>query len=746
MEKKIYNLMKWPEIEGVIYSDIAHPKSVLGSTAVKGGILVQAFYPNAVKAYVKTAGGKLTEMELVDEDGYFAALFSCKNRFEHSFVYEFEDGNTYEMPELYDAPSMLGKREQKNFCEGCCHDAYKFLGAHPTSYKGNEGVLFSVWAPNAARVSVVGNFNNWDGRIHQMEKNDDSGIFELFVPGIKAGDIYKYEIRHRSGQIVLKADPYGFASELRPHTASVVYNPDVYEWNDDKWYAECRSDKYKTKPMAIYEMHLGSYMTPKDGRQFHNYRELAPLIIEHVKRQNYTHVEFMPLMEHPFDPSWGYQVTGYYAPTSRYGSPDDFKFLIDELHNAGIGVILDWVPGHFPKDGFGLAQFDGTCLYEHYDKRKGEHPEWGTLIYNYGRKEVSNFLTSNAVFWIKEYHADGIRMDAVASMLYLDYGKKDGEWLPNIYGGNENLEAVNFLKNLSKTFDKYCDNAILIAEESTAWPKVTGSVKDEESLGFDYKWNMGWMNDFLYFMQCDPLFRKGRYNALTFSMIYAYSEDFILSLSHDEVVHGKKSLINKMPGDSLYEKMANLRAAYAYMYAHPGKKLLFMGQDFAMENEWWEAREIDWYLLDNEDNRRFMKYVADLNAFYKSEPAMYELDFTPDGFEWINGISPDECMVSFVRKASDGEMLLVVANFTPVVREKYALGVPRAGKYKEVFNSDSAAYGGTDKVNKRIISSKKEEIDGRPDSIRITVPPMGVSIFKYTPVTKAKKPTKQEEK
>ena len=457
--------------------------------------------------------------------------------------------------------------------------------------------------------------------------------------------------------------------ELRPSNASVVYDIKNYRWNDDEWMAKRDADKDKKKPVSIYEMHVGSFKTPDDGREFYNYRELAPLVIDYVRKMQYTHIELMPIMEYPFDGSWGYQVTGYYAPTARYGTPDDFKFFMDEMHKAGIGVILDWVPAHFPKDAFGLARFDGTCLYEHLDPRQGEHPEWGTLIYNYGRPEVIDFLISNAIFWAKEYHADGIRMDAVASMLYLDYGKRNGEWIPNMYGGNENLEAVELLKRLSDEFSKKAPDVWLVAEESTAWPKVTGATADG-GLGFDYKWNMGWMNDFLDFMSCDPLFRKGRYNELTFSMVYAYSEDFILVLSHDEVVHGKCSMLNKMPGADKAEKMNNLRAAYGFMFTHPGKKLLFMGQDFGMENEWWEARQIDWELTELSENTALMNYVRDLNKLYRNEPALYELDFDPEGFEWINNISANECIVAFARKASDGSELIVVANFTPVERDK----------------------------------------------------------------------------
>lgn len=739
MEKKLYDLMDWPNIEGIVYSDLSHPKELLGQRITKHGLLIQAYYPAAIKATVKVKGtGVLHEMEMADEEGYFAVLISEKKEIEYTLVYEFADGNTFETIDTYNFPSIIPDKELKAFVAGNNPEMYRYLGAHVTEIDGVKGTVFAVWAPNAMRVSVVGDFNNWDGRIHQMELHDEYGVFELFIAGVQAGALYKYEIRMKGGKLVLKSDPYGYGMELRPDTASVVCDIDGFKWSDSKWIEARDADCYKKQPMSIYELHLGSFKTPDDGRTFLNYRELAPLVVEHVKKMGFTHVEIMPVMEHPLDASWGYQVMGYFAPTSRYGTAQDFKYFMNELHKAGIGVILDWVPAHFPKDEAGLAVFDGTCLYEHADRRKGEHPEWGTLIFNVSRPEVVNFLMSSAVFWAKEYHADGIRMDAVASMLYLDYGKKSGEWIPNMYGGHENLEAVDFFKKMNSVFKKTCGSTMLIAEESTAWPKVTGNTADD-GLGFDYKWNMGWMNDFTDFISCDPLFRKGRYDKLTFSMIYAYSEDFVLILSHDEVVHGKCSMLNKMPGNTKAEKMANLRAAYGFMFTHPGKKLLFMGQEFGMENEWWEARQIDWELTDNEENIQLMNYVADLNALYKKEPALHEQDFIPDGFEWINNISADECVVVYIRKAANGDELVVVANFTPVERTNYKIGVPHMGKYKEIFNSNDVKYGGDGRVNKRVITSKKEECDGREDSIRLLLPSMGVSVLRYTPADAAPK-------
>jgi 1,4-alpha-glucan branching enzyme len=513
----------------------------------------------------------------------------------------------------------------------------------------------------------------------------------------------------------------------------VVFDISKFKWTDSKWLKERdKTDTTKT-PASIYELHLGSFKKPEDGREFYNYRELAPMVIDYVKQMHFTHIELMPITEHPLDASWGYQVTGYYAPTSRYGTPLDFKYFINELHNAGIGVILDWVPAHFPRDTFGLCGFDGTCLYEHYDPRQNSHPDWGTLVYNYARPEVKNFLIGSALFWAEEYHVDGIRSDAVASMLYLDYGRKDGEWVPNIYGGKENLDAVEFLKHMNSIFKKLNLSTLLIAEESTAWPKVTGVVEDG-SLGFDYKWNMGWMNDFLDFMRKDPLFRKGSYGELTFSMIYNYSENFILVFSHDEVVHGKASMLYKMPGDTIKEKFANLRAAYGFMFTHPGKKLLFMGQDFGQTKEWSESEEIMWELLEDEDHKQMQRYVRDLNTLYQSEPALYTLDYSTDGFKWINCISANETIVVFRRISDKNEELIVVANFTPVSRANYKIGVPYPGKYKEIFNSDRAVYGGSDFVNPRLKMAKKDECDGLENSIRIKVPPLGITVFRYIPL------------
>lgn len=745
MSSVLYDLMDWTEIEAVVYSEEDHPRRILGPHVTKHGVLIQAFVPYARKLEVKvTKTGKLYPMELMDEEGFYAVLLPEKKIPEYTFSITYGDGQVKEIQDAYCFPGVITEKDRNLFTKGIHYNVYDVLGAHPRKLNGVAGTQFAVWAPNAIRVSVVGDFNSWDGRIYQMERLGDSGIFELFVPGVFEEMIYKYEIKVKGGLPILKADPYAFGAELRPNTASVVWSLEHHKWKDAKWLEKRKKADHDKEPMAIYELHLGSWKKPQvpEGEEdnvFYNYRELASMIAEYVKKMNYTHIELMPVMEHPFDGSWGYQVTGYYAATARYGTPEDFMYFVDYMHNKGIGVILDWVPAHFPRDAFGLANFDGTCLYEHFDPRQGSHPHWGTLIYNYGRPQVSNFLIANALFWVDKYHVDGIRMDAVASMLYLDYGKNDGEWVPNKYGGNGNLEAMDMLRHLNTVFKKRKDGAILIAEESTAWPKITGSIKDD-GLGFDYKWNMGWMNDFTNYMKTDPLFRKGCHGGLTFSMVYAYSEKFILVLSHDEVVHGKGSMINKMPGE--YEqKFANLRAAYGFMMAHPGKKLLFMGQDFAQFSEWSEERSLEWELVDQYDSHRKMQeYVCALNALYQKYPAFYQLDSNPKGFEWINCNDAEKSIVSFVRKTTKKEeTMLVVCNFTPVVREKFGVGVPFAGKYKEIFNSDDVKFGGDGNTNPRVKTSKKQEWDGRDNSIQITVPPLGIAVFTCTPEKPAAK-------
>ena len=716
-EDKLYDLMDWAQIEALTYSEEDNPHAILGPHLTDDGVLIQAFIPTAERIIVQITGKKESyEMTMEDEAGFFAVLIPGKQIPKYTLYVIFDNGTSLEYIDPYAFEPVLTKQETARFNAGICYDIYEKMGAHPMTVQGVKGVHFAVWAPNAVRVSLVGDFNLWDGRRLPMRRLWDSGIFELFVPGISVGEMYKYEIKAQGNITYLKADPYANAAQLRPETASIVADLTQFQWTDDAWMKQRKKTDSRKQPMAIYEMHLASWKKP-ENRDFYNYRELAPMIAEYVKEMGYTHIELLPVMEHPFDGSWGYQVTGYYAPTARYGTPEDFMYFMNYMHEAGIGVILDWVPAHFPRDTFGLAAFDGTCLYEHLDPRQGSHPHWGTLIYNYGRPEVKNFLISNALFWADKYHADGIRMDAVASMLYLDYGKNDGEWVANMYGGNENLEAVEFLKHLNSVFKKRRDGAILIAEESTAWPKITGAL-DDGGLGFDYKWNMGWMNDFIGYMSLDPIYRAGNHGGLTFSMIYAYSEDFILTLSHDEVVHGKCSLINKMPGD-LTQKFANLRAAYGYMMAHPGKKLLFMGQEFAQYKEWNEAKGLDWEDLEQEPNRQMQAYYKALLEFYRSHPALYEMDYEPEGFTWINAINANENLLVFTRNtAKKDEMLLIVCNFSPLVYADHKVGVPYPGKYKEIFNSDRAEFGGEGNVNPRVKQSKKEEADGQENSIK----------------------------
>ncbi len=753
MEQKLYDLMDWAGIEELVYSEASNPHAMLGPHLTEDGLLIQALVPTAAEISVKISStGKKYPMELADEAGFFAALIPRKSKTPYTLEVTYDNGVTEELYDPYSFAPQYREEDLKKFAAGIHYTIYEKMGAHPMTIDGVSGVYFSVWAPCAMRVSVVGDFNLWDGRRHQMRRlgEGDGSVFELFIPGLYEGEIYKYEIKTRAGEPMLKADPYANYAELRPNNASIVWDIDKYKWNDKSWMAQRAKTDTKDKPMNIYEVHLGSWIrkeTVKDetgqdlvGSEFYNYRELAPRLAEYVKDMGYTHVELMPVMEHPLDESWGYQVTGYYAPTSRYGAPEDFMYFMDYMHGQGIGVILDWVPAHFPRDAYGMAVFDGTCVYEHMDPRKGSHPHWGTLIYNYGRPGVSNFLIANALFWADKYHADGIRMDAVASMLYLDYGKNDGEWVPNIYGGNENLEAMEFLKHLNSVFKGRKDGTVIIAEESTAWPMITGDPK-EGGLGFNYKWNMGWMNDFTNYMRCDPLFRKNNYGELTFSMLYAYSEDFVLVFSHDEVVHGKGSMIGKMPGETLEKKAENLRAAYAFMMGHPGKKLLFMGQEYAQTAEWNEGASLEWELLDYPVHKNMQDYVKALNRLYREHPALYEMDYDPDGFEWINCSYQNESMIIFLRKSRKSEeTLLFICNFDNMEHEKFRVGVPFHGKYKEIFNTDAKDFGGEGRVNGRVKTSRKLEWDEKDDSIEVYIPPMSVSIYTCTQAAETVKP------
>ena len=634
---------------------------------------------------------------------------------------------------------FISEADQYVFAQGTHYDIYKKLGAHPSVENGVKGMCFAVWAPNAASVHVIGTFNGWDEEKDKMEKLGPGGIYKLFIPGVGENELYKYLIRTPAGEKLYKADPFANYSEMRPGNASKTFDISKFKWTDGAWLAERERKDYNKEPMAIYECHIGSWMKHPDGTEegFYNYREFADRVVDYLKEMHYTHIELMGIAEYPYDGSWGYQVTGYYAPTSRHGDPSDFMYLINTLHKNKIGVILDWVPAHFATDAHGLGRFDGQCIFEHPDPRIGEHPDWGTKIFNYAKNEVRNFLIANVLFWIREFHIDGIRIDAVASMLYLDYGKNSGEWVANMYGGNENLEAVEFLKHLNSIVKKRDEGVLLIAEESTAWPKVTADVK-EDGLGFDLKWNMGFMNDYLSYIKNDPYFRSGCHNNLTFSMIYAYSEKFVLVFSHDEVVHGKATMLGKMPGERK-EQFANLRLTYAYLMTHPGKKLLFMGQDIGEYDEWNEERAVEWELLENDDHKKLNRLVSDLNKMYTTLPAMYQKDDSWEGFEWINCITPQACMLSYLRKAEKAEdTLVVVANFANA-KQEFTVGVPYEGKYKEILNTDSRTYGGSGCINEKEKRTLEQEWDGKPYAIEMVSAPLSVSIFSYTPYTPEEK-------
>ena len=628
-------------------------------------------------------------------------------------------------------PYEIGELDHYLFGQGNHYEIYKKLGAHEVT-AGKKGVYFAVWAPHAKSVSVIGEFNGWDAAADRMERQEPLGIYTVFVPEAKDGQMYKYCIETESGELIYKADPFANYAELRPGTASRITDVSHLKWTDDRWMESRKKWDNKENPLSIYEVHMGSWMRHpgREDEGFYTYREFAEAITKYVKKMGYTHVELMGIAEHPFDGSWGYQVTGYYAPTSRYGTPEDFAYMINYLHRNGIGVILDWVPAHFPKDAHGLADFDGTPTFEYADPRKGEHPDWGTKIFDYEKPQVRNFLIANALFWIEHFHVDGLRVDAVASMLYLDYGKQDGQWVPNKYGGNQNLEAIEFFKHLNSVVLGRNPGTMMIAEESTAWPKVTGNPEDD-GLGFSLKWNMGWMHDFTEYMKLDPYFRKNAHHMMTFSMEYAYSENYILVLSHDEVVHLKCSMLNKMPGEG-FDKYANLKAAYAFMTGHPGKKLLFMGQEFAQLREWSEERELDWFLLSEEPHQQIQNWYRDLLHLYKKNPALYELDNDPAGFEWINKDDIFRSIFSFVRHSKGKKKdLLFVCNFTPVAREDYRVGVPTKRQCKLVLNSDEKEYGGSGEKRKVIYKPVKKECDGQKYSFAYPLPAYGVAVFEY---------------
>jgi 1,4-alpha-glucan branching enzyme len=735
-------------VDALVMGKNSEPFSLLGPHPISGGWAIRFFLPWADEASISlnSPGGERPPMvtaKMVDAvklrpEGFFEATFlsgqtTAPAPSSYKIHYRTHHGEEHEVYDTYAFPYSISEFDLYLMGEGRHYDTYEKLGAHVATQEGVAGVHFAVWAPSAQRVSVVGDFNRWDGRVDVMRPRGSSGIWELFVPELEEGAVYKYEIIGPYGNMLpLKADPYGFRSEVRPNTGSMVARLDAHTWQDADWMARRENKKWLEAPISIYEVHLGSWRkVPEAGNRWLSYRELGDQLIPYVKELGYTHIELLPIMEHPFDGSWGYQTIGYFAATSRYGSPADFMEFIDRCHQAALGVLLDWTPAHFPRDAHGLSQFDGTHLYEHSDPRQGSHPDWGTLVYNYGRNEVRNYLISNALFWLDKYHIDGLRVDAVASMLYLDYSRKAGEWIPNKFGGRENLEAIEFLKRLNEVTHGKFPGVLTIAEESTSWPSVSRPTY-LGGLGFSLKWNMGWMNDTLKYFSANPIHRKYEHNQLTFSLIYAFTENFLLPFSHDEVVHGKNSLLHKMPGD-LWQQFANLRLLYSYQYAHPGKKLLFMGQEFAQRQEWSEARSLDWHLLQHESHRGVQRLVADLNRFYASEPALHEVDFEWTGFEWIDANDGDNSVLTFLRRGkTPGDFVVAILNATPVPRSGYRIGVPEAGAYREVFNSDADRYGGSNMGNMGEVRAEPIRHMGRPYSMELTLPPLAAIYLKWS--------------
>ncbi|MDF1657646.1 MAG: 1,4-alpha-glucan branching protein GlgB [Verrucomicrobiales bacterium] len=718
------------EISQILGASHADPFGFLGlheNTAGKGMVL-RVFRPETSGVSLIPSGGSPVEMTSLDPAGFYEIVLpEAEERFSYELQFKFKSGESLTMADPYSFGPILGEQDLHFFGEGNHRHLYDCMGAHLKKVGETAGIHFAVWAPNAHRVSVVGDFNVWDGRVHPMRNHN--GTWEIFLPGIATGEHYKFEIVGAEGNLFVKSDPYAFFSQHGTQTASITYDLDRYLWKDEDWMQKrAESDPYHG-PMSIYEVHLGSWKRRfEEENRFLTYLELADELVDYVEEMGYTHIELMPVAEFPFDGSWGYQVCGYFAPTSRFGSPDEFREFVDRCHQRGIGVIVDWVPAHFPKDAHGLAKFDGTALYEHADPRQGEHADWGTLIFNFGRNEVRNFLISNAMFWLKEFHIDGLRVDAVASLLYLDYSREEGQWIPNQYGGRENIEAIEFLKQLNQVCYEENPGIMTIAEESTAFPGVSRPV-DTGGLGFGFKWNMGWMNDSLSYMEHEPVHRKYHHGMATFSMIYAYHENYVLVLSHDEVVHGKGSLIQKMPGDR-WQQLANARMFLSWMFAHPGKKLLFQGIDIGQSEEWNHNQSLPWHLLDYQEHVGFQRIVKDLNHLYVAEPALHELDHEPGGFEWIDHGDAKHSLFTFIRRSISGETIIVAVNATPVPREGYHLGVPEGGFYEEILNSDSEIYGGANVGSGGGIPSQDHEAHGRPQSIQVNIPPLGTVIFK----------------
>jgi len=716
------------ELDALAAREHSNPHGVLGAHPSPSGVIVRALRPDARSIFALLPDGARHRLEQIHPAGIFEAELPGRSLpLRYLLEVDYGPGGTYTIEDPYRFTPTLGELDLHLIGEGRHERIYERLGAHPREHEGASGTAFAVWAPAARAVSVVGDFNSWDGRLHQMRSLGASGIWELFVPGAAPPARYKFEILTQEHALLLKADPYAQETEPPPRTASVIYARS-HEWarSEATWLERRRASVPFAQPLSIYEVHLGSWRRAPDGGRPPSYLELGEELAAYARDMGFTHVELLPVMAHPFEGSWGYQVTGYYAPTPRHGSPDELRGFIERLHAHGIGVILDWVPAHFPRDEFALARFDGTALYEHEDPRRGAHPDWGTLVFNFGRHEVRNFLTANALFWLREYHADGLRVDAVASMLYLDYSRGPGEWIPNQYGGREDLEAVAFLRELNELVHAREPGVLSIAEESTAWPGVSRPVY-LGGLGFGFKWNMGWMHDTLQYFQHDPVFRRYHHNELTFSLMYAFTENFILPLSHDEVVHGKGSLYQKMAGDH-WQKLANLRALYAYMWAHPGKQLLFMGSELAQQREWSHERALDWHLLERPDHAGVQALVRDLNRAYRAEPALWELDSDPAGFQWLEAGDADNNVIAFVRRGRErGDatpLLVLVANLSPVVRYGYRLGLPRPGRWREVLNTDSALYGGSDVGNLGAVVADPIPWHGQAQSAALTLPPL----------------------
>ncbi len=730
---KIRTILTPDEIKSIENATLSNPFMLLGMHPLgpeyDNRIEVRTFCPAALKVSIKIENAKPLQMNRVTDTGLFVWISEPeKKTFSYTLIFSTGD-TTWETRDTYCFLPQLGELDLYLLTEGNHYKLYDTLGGRVWAAGDTEGVLFSVWAPNASSVSVIGTFNDWDRRRHPMRSRGSSGVWELFIPDISPGDLYKYSLKTHTGEIIEKSDPLALASEFRPRTASVVADISSFEWTDSIWMKSRNKWNPFSSPLSIYEMHAPSWKKPPDWRDFTSWSELADELIPYIKELGFTHIELMPVMEHPFDGSWGYQTTGYFAPTSRLGKPEHFQQFVNRCHEASIGVILDWAPAHFPSDATGLAKFDGTCLYEHEDPKKGTHPDWKTLVFNYDRQEVKNFLVASGLFWLDKYHIDGLRVDAVASMLYLDYSRKEGEWIPNEYGGRENLGAIEFIKTLNSIIAKDFPGAMTIAEESTAWPGVTTSV-EYGGLGFTFKWNMGWMHDTLNFFQREPVHRKHHMNDLTFSLIYAFSENFVLPFSHDEVVHGKSSLLSKCPGDR-WQQFANLRLLLAYQWSHPGKQLLFMGSEFGQWNEWNHETELDWDLLQYNEHRKLQIFVSDLNRIIMRNPAFHKLDCSPEGFRWIDFNDTHATVVSFLRNSGESSQVVCIFNMTPVVREDYLIGVPSEGTYAEILNTDSDIYGGSGKGNLGSVHSKPFGMHGLPHSVSVTLPPLA-AVFLQT--------------